>query len=63
MMALKVEGEWIQEPLFVRMAPVEHFRRHASTTSWERPKLDGVPFPMLLGEENEINTPSGHIYL
>ena len=50
--ALKVDDGWVESPYEVRKAVVNHFTNHVSSTSWDRPKLDGVAFDTLSKEEN-----------
>lgn len=44
--AIKVDEVWIQKTLEVRETVVNYFRSHVSST-WDRPKLDGVNFARL----------------
>jgi len=50
--ALKVDDGCVESPYEVRKAVVDHFTYHVSSTSWDRPKLDGVAFDTLSKEEN-----------
>ncbi|MCH79914.1 RNA-directed DNA polymerase (Reverse transcriptase), partial [Trifolium medium] len=51
--ALKVEGEWVENPTRIREVIVDYFRHHFSSERWQRPTLEGVPFPCLSLDENE----------
>ncbi|MCI27569.1 transposon TX1 putative protein, partial [Trifolium medium] len=55
-LALQTEQGWIESPVDVRRAVVSFFRNHFSSVEWQRPKLDGIPFPTLSLEENQLLT-------
>jgi hypothetical protein len=42
----------VQSPVEVKRVVKEFFSDHVSSTPWERPKLDGVPFDRVTEEEN-----------
>jgi hypothetical protein len=50
--ALKVGGVWLKSPRLIRDAVVNYFEEHFSTTTWRRPRLNGVLFPTLSVEAN-----------
>ena len=52
--ALKVNDRWVQSPQEVRCVVVDFFSSHVASKEWDRPKLDGVPFPRLSVSENEV---------
>jgi hypothetical protein len=50
--ALKVDGVWIENPGRIKEVIVEFFRQHFSSERWQRPTLDGVPFLSVSPEDN-----------
>jgi hypothetical protein len=57
LLALKVGDDWFEYPPLVKAAVEDFFSNHFSSPVTERPKLDGVTFPMLSAEENMCNSP------
>jgi len=53
---LKVDGGWVEKTLKVKREVVVYFRRHVASDTWERPKLDGVPFKRISSTENSVLT-------
>ena len=49
---LNLKEEWVETPNEVRRTMVAYFTNHVSSSSWERLKLDGVPFDTLSEGEN-----------
>jgi hypothetical protein len=54
--ALQVGDVWIEAPGAIRQATVEYFRTKFSSETWSRPNLDGICFPSLLEEDNQLLT-------
>jgi hypothetical protein len=52
--ALLTENGWVEGPSNVRQATVSFFQQHFSSNVWDRPTLDGVEFPVLSEESNNI---------
>jgi hypothetical protein len=50
--ALRVGNDWLETPSLIRRATVDYFANHFSAESWNRPKLDGIVFPILSDDEN-----------
>jgi hypothetical protein len=50
--ALKVGEEWLESPPLIRAAVEEFFANHFSSPDVVRPRLDGVNFPSLVGDDN-----------
>jgi hypothetical protein len=53
-LALKVGDLWIDKPIHIKEAVVNFFENHFSSSNVCRPNLDGVHFPSLSTEENDI---------
>lgn len=52
--ALKVNGEWVQNPVDVRRAVVDYFRNQVSEEGRDRPTLDGVPFERISADQSAL---------
>jgi hypothetical protein len=52
--AIKTHNGWAEGPGSVRDATVSFFRNHFSKEEWARPRLDGVDFPVLSEEDNDL---------
>jgi len=50
--ALKVDDGWAVSPLDIRRKVVEYFTSHMEDIRWEQPRLDGVMFAQISGEDN-----------
>jgi len=50
--ALKVDDGWAVSPLDIRRKVVEYFTSHMADIRWEQPRLDGVMFAQISGEDN-----------
>jgi hypothetical protein len=50
--ALKEGVNWVQSPMEVKRVVKEYFVNHVSSSFWECPTIDGVPFDMFSEEEN-----------
>jgi hypothetical protein len=50
--ALKLGEEWLESPPLIRAAVEEFFANHFSSPDVVRPRLDGVNFPSLVGDDN-----------
>ena len=52
--ALKEGDGWVVSPFEVRLKVVNYFTNHFADNRWEQPKLDGVNFSTLEGEDNNL---------
>lgn len=52
--ALKVNGDWVQSPIDVRMEVVDYFKAQVSALPCTRPTLDGVIFERLTEDDNRV---------
>jgi hypothetical protein len=49
--ALKKGSSWLSNPYVVRAEVVDYFKNHFQEVSWDRPKLDGLSFVLLNGDQ------------
>ncbi|GAU41880.1 hypothetical protein TSUD_367450 [Trifolium subterraneum] len=52
--ALLTESSWVEGPSNVRQATISFFQNHFANVEWERPTLDGLEFPMLSDDSNNL---------
>lgn len=58
MVAINVDGIWIEEAIKIKEEVTKYFTKIVAEENWQRPLLDGVPFPQLKEEEvGVISTP------
>jgi hypothetical protein len=51
---LLTENGWVEGPSNVRQATELFFQQHFSSNEWNRPTLDGVDFPVLSDDSNNL---------
>jgi hypothetical protein len=52
--AIRVEDTWLDSPNLIKEAVISYFTNHVSSMPMSRPCIDGVVFPTLSEEENEL---------
>ncbi|MCI06900.1 transposon TX1 putative 149 kDa protein, partial [Trifolium medium] len=54
--ALQTNDGWAENATDIRQVIVSFFKNHFSTASWSLPRLDGIMFPLLTGDDNDALT-------
>ncbi|KAK2446576.1 hypothetical protein QL285_017365 [Trifolium repens] len=52
--ALKVDNSWLESPTEIRQAVVSYFANHFQSSMVNRPRLDGIVFPVISDQDNSL---------